>query len=92
MHFECSLPWVTECAGDTFGQAELLLTAEVQDPAQPGGMLTISNQSEDFALPEVEVVDPGVDDQRAADLQRRSDIRDSARKRLASLVSASSVG
>ena len=53
-------------AGTIFGVAELLVTAEVQDPDQTGRL--VSNASERDVLPEVVVVDPTLDEHHATEL------------------------
>ena len=58
-------------AGNKFGRAELMVTGEVLEPEQPGHRWGVSNKSDVHSLPEVEVVDPNIDEKHAA--ERRAD-------------------
>ena len=63
-----------------------MVTGEVQNPEQPGDRWGVSNESDVHSLPEVEVVDPNLDEKRAAELRADNERLRHAQDRCSALV------
>lgn len=73
------------CAGNVYGRAALLVTAEVQHLHDASSSWQVDNDKYD--LPEVQVVDPNLDAKLAEQLEAANQGLRHAQKRFADLVS-----